>query len=73
MVILRLRKRIANPGDDCRVRRENSRGKIQNAKLENGASGLCGAAPVWAILWVTRKSMSLTAVRLWLLGPAAEI
>ena len=70
MVILRLTKRIANPGHDCREGRGNS--EIRNAKFENGASGLCGVALGWAILWVTRKSMSLTAVRLWLLGPAAE-
>jgi hypothetical protein len=69
---LRLTKRIANPGLDCRTQRGNSKGEIRTAKFENGALRLCGAALGWAILWVTRKSMSLKAVRLWLSGPAAE-
>lgn len=52
----------------------NAKYEIRNtkAKFENGASCLCVGPVWWAILWVTRKSLNLMAVRLWLLGPAAE-
>ena len=40
MVILRLRKRIANPGRDCRTGKGNTKCEIRNAKYEDGASSV---------------------------------
>jgi hypothetical protein len=53
VVIMRLTKRIANPGGDCRTGRGNAKYEIRNAKKE--PQGLCGTTLGWAILWGTLK------------------